>query len=88
MKISARMYARDNQGGVKARGSICIEDAIVIDGVRVVEGKNGLFVAMPSRQKQDGSYADVAFPITKEAREQITAVVIDAYEKAKTTGKD
>lgn len=80
MKITARVYKRANEGAVKARGSICLDESIVIDGVRVIEGKNGLFVAMPSRQKQDETYADVAFPITREAREAIQTVVLDAYK--------
>lgn len=82
MKITARMYKRQNEGAVVARGSINIDDMFVVDGIRVIEGKNGKFVAMPSRQKQDGSYADVAFPITKEMRDYISKVVLDAYEKA------
>lgn len=84
MKISVRMYKSKfaNDTGVVARGSICFDGAFVVDGVRVINGKNGLFVSMPSRQKQDGSYADVAFPITKEAREAINAAVLEAYEKS------
>ena len=82
MKITARVYKRQNEGAVKARGSICLDDMIVIDGIRVIVGKNGVFVAMPSRQKQDETYTDVAFPITREAREAIQSVVLEAYEKA------
>lgn len=84
MKITARIYKNKfgENTGVVARGSICFDNVFVVDGVRVINGKNGLFVSMPSRQKQDGSYADVAFPITKEAREAINQVVLEAYEKA------
>lgn len=81
MEITARLYKRENEGAVKARGSICLNQMIVIEGIRVIEGKNGLFASMPSRQKQDGTYADVAFPITKEAREAISTVVLEAYNK-------
>ena len=53
-----------------------------ITGIRIVEGKLGLFVSMPQSKDNDGEYHDVAFPITKEAREEIQDAVLDAYEDA------
>ena len=85
MNISARIYKNQNAAnGVLGYGSICIDDAFVIDGVRVVNGKNGLFASMPSRQKQDGTYVDIAYPITKTVREAVNKAVLDAYNKVAT----
>ena len=67
---------------LKAFASITIEDAVCITGIRIVEGKLGLFVSMPQSKDNEGEYHDVAFPITKEAREEIQDAVLDAYEDA------
>ena len=67
---------------LKAFASITLEDAVCITGIRIVEGKMGLFVSMPQSKDNDGEYHDIAFPITKEAREEIQDAVLDAYEDA------
>jgi stage V sporulation protein G len=54
----------------------------VIHDVKVVEGQNGLFVAMPSRKTPDGEFRDIAHPITSSAREVIQNAVLQAYEAA------
>ena len=52
-----------------------------IKGLRVVQGKDGPFVAMPQRMVK-GEYQDVVFPVTKEARARLMDAVLDAYEQA------
>ena len=74
------LYKKDST--LKAFASITIEDAVCITGIRIVEGKLGLFVSMPQSKDNEGEYHDVAFPITKEAREEIQDAVLDAYEDA------
>ena len=86
MKITARIYKSNTTTGVLGYGSICLDGVFVIDNVRVVNGKNGKFASMPSRQKQDGTYTDVAYPITKEMRDAINTAVLEAYEKAAAGG--
>jgi stage V sporulation protein G len=65
----------------KATASVTLEGEFVVHEVRVVEGRDGLFVSMPSRRMQDGEFRDIAHPITATAREQIQAAVLGAYEK-------
>ena len=65
---------------LKAYASIVFDQCFVVKQLRVLSGKNGIYVAMPSRKKQDGTYEDVAFPITKELREEIINRVISEYE--------
>lgn len=70
------------EGKMKAIVSITIDDAFVIHDVKVVDGQNGLFVAMPSRKTPEGDFRDIAHPITSSAREVIQSAVLEAYEKA------
>ena len=52
-------------------------------GLRIVEGKNGLFVGMPARKGKDDKWHDTAYPLTKEFRESLNEVVLEAYEEEK-----
>ncbi len=67
------------EGKMKAIVSVTFDDAFVIHDVKVVEGQNGLFVAMPSRKTPDGEFRDIAHPITSSAREVIQSAVLEAY---------
>lgn len=70
------------EGKMKAIVSVTLDDMFVIHDVKVVEGQNGLFVAMPSRKTPDGEFRDIAHPITASAREVIQVAVLQAYEAA------
>ncbi|HEX7022620.1 MAG TPA: SpoVG family protein [Trueperaceae bacterium] len=71
---------REPKGGTVAYARITIDEAFVVRDLRVVEGKKGLFVAMPQRKGKGDEYQDIAFPITREAREAIQEAVLAAYE--------
>ena len=64
-----------------ANVQIELNDEFVVTGLKVLDGKNGEFVVFPSEQWKDEEYHDIAFPITKEAREMICNVVLDAYNE-------
>lgn len=70
------------EGKMKAIVSVTLDDMFVIHDVKVVEGQNGLFVAMPSRKTPDGEFRDIAHPITSSARELIQSAVLQAYAMA------
>lgn len=76
-----RLIRFGNESKLKAMASITIDGAFVVKGLRVIEGKNGIFVAMPSRQVSEGRYEDIAFPITAEAREMVIKAVLDKYNE-------
>ena len=80
MNITAKLFKNEGDGKQKAYGSIMLDDCFVVQ-IRVMEGKNGVFVSFPNRKLANGEYKDVAFPITKEARQQIIDVVLGEYEK-------
>lgn len=68
---------------LKAVASIVIEDSFVIHDIKVLEGNQGYFVAMPSRKTPDGQYKDVAHPLNTPTREELSKVVLAEFEKAK-----
>lgn len=74
------------ESSLKAFASIKIADVFVVKNLKVVEGKNGIFVSMPQEkyESKEGEvkYADNAYPMSKEGREEINQLVIKAYEAA------
>ena len=70
------------EGKMKAIVSVTLDDAFVVHDVKVVEGQNGLFVAMPSRRTPEGAFRDIAHPISANARETIQTAVLKAYQEA------
>lgn len=72
---------------LKAFASITLDGQFVVRGLKIIDGSNGVFVAMPSRQRKDGSYQDVAHPINRETREWMEAQVIGAYKQELKRGQ-
>ena len=69
------------EGGGNLRAFCDLEiGPFLVKGLRVVEGKNGLFVSMPQQQGKDGNWYDTVFPLTKEMREQVSQLVLGAYQ--------
>lgn len=69
----------EETGKLKAYVDITFDESFVIHGLKVIEGQNGLFVAMPSRKMQNGEFKDIAHPIDPKLREEITKVVLEHY---------
>ena len=74
-----RLKKVEVSGRMKAIASITLDDEFVIHDIRVIEGNEGLFVAMPSKRTPDGEFRDVAHPINTEARMKVQQAVLDAY---------
>ena len=74
-----RVSVRDEEK-LKAFVTITFDDCFVVRGVKVIEGNDGLFVAMPSRRKPDGSFQDIAHPIHAEMRGRLEEHVLDEYQ--------
>ncbi len=56
---------------MKAIASITIDGEFVVHDIRVIDGNNGMFVAMPSKKTPDGEFRDIAHPISSETRQKI-----------------
>lgn len=65
----------------KAMASIIINNCICINDIRVIEGRDGLFIAMPSRKTQEGDFKDIAHPINSETREIIQKAILEKYKE-------
>jgi stage V sporulation protein G len=69
-------------GKMKAIVSVTFDNEFVVHDIKIIEGQNGLFIAMPSRKTPDGEFKDIAHPINTDTREKIQGSILDAYEKA------
>lgn len=67
----------------KLRGviSITLDDAFAVHDIKVIQGENRLFVAMPSRRDEKGTFRDVVHPINSELRNELEAQILDAYQR-------
>ena len=73
-----RVRPAENMGNLKAFADITIDECFVVHGLKVIDGKKGLFVGMPSRKGKERFY-DTAHPINNEARKVIVDAVMNAY---------
>lgn len=74
-----------NEGKMKAIVSVTFDNAFVVHDIKVIDGQNGLFIAMPSRKTPDGEFKDIAHPINTETREAIQSAILAEYEKVKNS---
>lgn len=85
MKISevrVRLVKKD-EGKLKAVASVTIDECFVIHDVKILEGAENYFIAMPSKKTPDGEYKDVVHPLDTETREMFKKAVLEEFEKAR-----
>ena len=75
-----RITVRD-EDKLRAFANVTFDNAFVVRGLKIIMGNDGYFVSMPSRKRPDGSYQDIAHPITREMRETLEKEVLEAYQK-------
>ncbi len=81
-----RLVRFEGPGSVRAYCDLNIGGAFLIKGLRVVDGKKGLFVSMPRQQGKDAKWYDNVVALTKEAKEEVERVVLDAYQQPPVEG--
>ena len=69
-----------SEGKMKAVASVTFDNAFAVHDVKVIEGPEKLFVAMPSRRTPDGEYRDIAHPINSDMRNMLESKVLAAYD--------
>ena len=74
-----RIRKISQEGKMKAIVSVTFDDQFVVHDIKVIEGQNGFFIAMPSRKTPDGDFKDIAHPINMETRTMIQECVLDKY---------
>ena len=84
MKITSVNVRKIEKEGSRMKGiaSVLLDDSFAVHDIRIIEGDNGLFIAMPSRKTATGGYRDIAHPINPEVRAMCEDAIIDAYNKA------
>ena len=68
------------EGKLKAYITVTFDNCFVIHNIKIIDGKNGLFIAMPSRKTRAGEYKDVVHPIQPEFRAELQKRILEKYE--------
>lgn len=80
--VRVRIVKKDDSK-LKAVASVTFDDCFVVHDIKVIEGNEGFFIAMPSRKTGEGEYKDIAHPIKTETREELIKVILAAFEEEK-----
>ena len=82
MKITdIRIRKTSTEGRMKAVVSVTFDDAFVVHDIKIIDGNEKMFVAMPSRKTPTGEFKDIVHPITSEMREELQDAIIARYEE-------
>lgn len=79
--VRVRLVTKDDVK-LKAVASVTFDACFVVHDIKVINGKDGLFIQMPNRRTPEGDYKDIAHPIETATRENIKNAVLEAYNKA------
>ena len=82
MEITEVRVNLQDEEVLKAFVSITLDDEFVVRGLKVIQGAEGRFVAMPARKKRDGTFQDIAHPINHETREYMESVILTEFDRA------
>lgn len=90
MKITSVNVRKISNEGSRMKGiaSVLLDDSFAVHDIRIIEGDNGLFIAMPSRKTATGGYRDIAHPINPEVRAMFEQAILEAYENAEEPIED
>lgn len=80
MNIEHISIRRKNQANLKAICSVNFDNILVVHGIRLVDGKDGLFLSFPAVIRDD-KFLDIVHPIDTDFRKQITKAIIDKYNE-------
>jgi stage V sporulation protein G len=84
MKITdVRVKLVESDSRLRGVATITFDDAFVVHDIRIIEGENGIFVAMPSKKTPNGTFRDIAHPIHGDMRKLIEEAIVKAYEDVK-----
>ena len=73
---------------LKAFVSIVIDSCFMVNDIKVIKGREGLFISMPSRRKKNGKFKDVAHPLNNETRQMLERLILADYDKALRGAED
>ena len=73
---------------MKAIATITLDEAFVVTGIRLIQGDDKMFIAMPSRKVSEGVYDDIAHPVNKETRQMFEDAIFKAYDELKNSDEE
>ena len=76
-----RVRKINDEGKMKAVVSITFDDEFVVHDIKIIDGQNGLFIAMPSRKMGEGDFRDIAHPLVSETRNKIKQAIFEEYDR-------
>ncbi len=76
-----RVRKINSEGKMKAVVSVTFDNQFVVHDIKVIDGQNGTFIAMPSRRTPDGEFKDIAHPINSETRGMIQDAILEEFER-------
>lgn len=90
MKITSVNVRKIEKEGSRMKGiaSVLLDDSFAVHDIRIIEGDNGLFIAMPSRKTTTGGYRDIAHPINPEVRAMFEEAILEAYKNAEEDSEE
>ncbi|MCI0331516.1 MAG: septation regulator SpoVG [candidate division Zixibacteria bacterium] len=80
MEITDVRVVVKDEPKLKGFANVTFDNAFVVRGMKIISGQAGFFVSMPSRRRTDGTYQDIAHPITPDMRRQLEEAVLKAYQ--------
>ena len=72
-----------DESRLRALVSVTLEDELAIHDIKIIQGPQRLFVAMPSRKDENGMFRDIIHPITQEMRNQMEEAILQEYDRQK-----
>lgn len=74
-----RVFPVEDDEKLKAYVTITIDKCFVVRDLKIIQGKDGLFIAMPSKKRKDGTFRDIAHPVNNETRDLVESKVLKEY---------
>jgi len=81
MNITDVKVVKREANQLRGFATIIIDNAFVVKNIKIIQGKNGLFIAMPSYKLKNGEYKDVAHPLNTETRTQLEEMILAKYDE-------
>ena len=81
-EVRVKVVRNGNDTKLRGYADVTFEGIFVVHGMKIIQGKDGLFIAMPSKKTHGGEFKDIAHPITTELRRELTESIIREYEMA------
>ncbi len=81
MEITEIRVTLRGEERLKGFANVTFDNAFVVRGMKIIQGNDGYFVAMPSRKRPNGTHQDIAHPVNSDMRQEIERRVLEAFEE-------